>query len=102
VLLAFGLWDDCRELGHYVKFIGQFIAVLVVVYYGDVYVQSLPFMDLEPLSEPVARAFTVVAMVGMINAVNHSDGLDGLPAGCRCLAWAASPISPIWRIMAPR
>ena len=89
VLLAFGVWDDCRELGHYVKFIGQFIAVLVVVYYGDVYVQSLPFMDLESLSEPVARAFTVIAMVGMINAINHSDGLDGLAGGLSILSLGA-------------
>ena len=26
VLLVFGAWDDSCELGHYVKFIGQFIA----------------------------------------------------------------------------
>ena len=89
VLLAFGVWDDCRELGHYVKFIGQFIAVLAVVYYGDVYVQTLPFMDLEPLSEPVARAFTVIALVGMINAINHSDGLDGLAGGLSVLSLGA-------------
>lgn len=86
VLLAFGVWDDCRELGHYTKFIGQFIAVLAVVYYGDVYVPSLPFMDLEPLPEPVARIFTVIAMVGMINAINHSDGLDGLAGGLSVLS----------------
>jgi UDP-GlcNAc:undecaprenyl-phosphate GlcNAc-1-phosphate transferase len=95
VLLVFGVWDDCRELGHYVKFIGQFIAVLVVVYYGDVFVQTLPFMDMELLAEPVARAFTVIAMVGMINAINHSDGLDGLAGGLSvlslgCIAYLAS------------
>ena len=42
VLLGFGAWDDSHELGHYVKFIGQFIAVLMVVYYGDVYVRQMP------------------------------------------------------------
>jgi UDP-GlcNAc:undecaprenyl-phosphate/decaprenyl-phosphate GlcNAc-1-phosphate transferase len=40
VLLVFGLWDDSRELGHYVKFIGQFIAVVAVVYYGDVFIRT--------------------------------------------------------------
>ena len=44
VLFGFGVLDDCRELGHYVKFIGQFIAVIAVVYYGDVFVTHLPFM----------------------------------------------------------
>ncbi len=85
VLLAFGVWDDIQELGHYVKFIGQFAAVIAVVYYGDLYVTQLPFMDGE-LSETAGRIFTVFAMVGMINAVNHSDGLDGLAGGLSLLS----------------
>jgi len=92
VLLGFGAWDDSHELGHYVKFIGQFIAVLAVVYYGDVYVTHLPLMEGEPIPETVGRIFTVIAMVGMINAINHSDGLDGLAGGeslmsLVCIAW---------------
>jgi UDP-GlcNAc:undecaprenyl-phosphate GlcNAc-1-phosphate transferase len=81
VLFGFGVLDDCRELGHYVKFIGQFIAVIAVVYFGDVYVTHLPFMGGEAISETAGRLFTVFAMVGMINAINHSDGLDGLAGG---------------------
>jgi UDP-GlcNAc:undecaprenyl-phosphate GlcNAc-1-phosphate transferase len=92
VLLGFGAWDDSRELGHYVKFIGQFIAVLAVVYYGDVYVSHLPLMGGEPIPETAGKLFTVIAMVGMINAINHSDGLDGLAGGeslmsLACIAW---------------
>lgn len=95
VLLVFGLWDDSRELGHYVKFIGQFIAVLAVVYYGDVYVKTLPFSGLEPLSASIGQPFTVFAIIGMINAINHSDGLDGLAGGLSvlslsCIAYLAS------------
>ena len=86
ILLVFGLWDDSRELGHYVKFIGQFVAVLAVVYYGDVYVKTLPFADLEPISPTIGKPFTVFAIVGMINAVNHSDGLDGLAGGLSVLS----------------
>ena len=95
VLLAFGLWDDSHELGHYVKFIGQFIAVVAVVYYGDVYVRTLPFSGLDPLSASIGKPFTVFAIVGMINAINHSDGLDGLAGGLSilslsCIAYLAS------------
>ena len=86
VLLVFGLWDDSRELGHYIKFIGQFIAVLAVVYYGDVYVKTLPFTEMEPLSPVIGKPFTVFAIVGMINAINHSDGLDGLAGGLSILS----------------
>ena len=94
VLLIFGAWDDSHELGHYVKFLGQFIAVLAVVYYGDVFVTRLPFMGGELVPEYIGRPFTVFAMIGMINAINHSDGLDGLAGGeslmsLACIAWLA-------------
>lgn len=81
ILLAFGVWDDMAELGHYVKFIGQFAAAILVVYYGGVVVETFPFMDMEPLPSAIGKPFTVIALVGMINAINHSDGLDGLAGG---------------------
>ena len=81
ILLVFGTWDDIAELGHYVKFVGQFLAAGVVVYYGDLYVSYFPLNNYETISESVGRPFTVIAIVGMINALNHSDGLDGLAGG---------------------
>ncbi len=89
VLLAFGAWDDRREIGHYTKFLGQFIAVLVVVTYGGLYVSSLPFANLDHLPPAIGIPFTVLAMIGMINAINHSDGLDGLAGGESLLSLAA-------------
>jgi len=86
VLFVFGVMDDCKELGHYVKFIGQFIAVIAIVYYGDVYVSLLPFKGGEPVSALLGKPFTVIAIVGMIDAINHSDGLDGLAGGVSLLS----------------
>ncbi|HYA20641.1 MAG TPA: MraY family glycosyltransferase [Burkholderiales bacterium] len=86
VLLLFGVWDDIKELGHFVKFGGQFIAVIPVVYYGDLFVTHLPFMGLDTIPESIGRPFTVFALVGMINAINHSDGLDGLAGGMSLLS----------------
>jgi len=81
ILLVFGTWDDIAELGHYVKFVGQFLAAGIVVYYGDLYVSYFPLNNFETIPESIGRPFTVVAIVGMINAINHSDGLDGLAGG---------------------
>ena len=89
VLLVFGVWDDIKELGHYVKFTGQFIAVISVVYYGDLYVMHFPYIGLESLPESIAKPFTVIALVGVINALNHSDGLDGLAGGESLLSFGA-------------
>lgn len=81
VLLVFGLWDDAKSLGHRIKFVGQIVAAVAVVYYGDIYVSVLPFGDLSPMPEVFAKPFTVFAIVGTINALNVSDGLDGLAGG---------------------
>jgi len=89
ILLIFGTWDDIKELGHYTKFIGQFAAAGVVVYYGGLYVVHFPFMGLDLLNPAIGKPFTVFAIVGMINAINHSDGLDGLAGGESLLSLAA-------------
>lgn len=87
VLLVFGVWDDMRELGHYVKFLGQIIAAVLVVYFGDIYITQLPFITLEGAQvTAIGKPFTIFAIVGMINAVNTSDGLDGLAGGLSLLS----------------
>src|SRR5262249_9548681 len=80
VLFAFGILDDSMELGHYVKFVGQLVAAAAVVYGGDLWVSQLPFVS-EPVGPQIGKPFTMFALVGMVNAINHSDGLDGLAGG---------------------
>ncbi|MDR2215458.1 MAG: undecaprenyl/decaprenyl-phosphate alpha-N-acetylglucosaminyl 1-phosphate transferase [Nevskiaceae bacterium] len=81
VLFAFGAWDDAKQISHWPKFVGQFLAVGLVVFWGDLYVTRLPFFDEAVLSPLAGKILTSIAMVGVINAINHSDGLDGLAAG---------------------
>jgi len=94
ILFAFGLWDDVRDIGYLPKFIGQIVAVAVVVYYGDVYITRLPFAGMDIVDGWFGRPFTVLVLVGVINALNTSDGLDGLAGGesllsFMCLAYLA-------------
>jgi UDP-GlcNAc:undecaprenyl-phosphate GlcNAc-1-phosphate transferase len=87
VLLVFGVWDDMRELGHYAKFLGQIIAAVLVVYYGDIYITQLPFITFDDAQVTfIGKPFTIFAIVGMINALNTSDGLDGLAGGMSLLS----------------
>lgn len=89
ILFVFGVWDDRQEIGHYVKFVGQFVAALVVVLYGDLYVKFFPFIPDGELPAVIGIPFTVIAIMGMINAINHSDGLDGLAGGESLISVAA-------------
>jgi UDP-GlcNAc:undecaprenyl-phosphate GlcNAc-1-phosphate transferase len=91
ILFAFGVWDDARTIGHWPKFVGQLAAVGVVVYYGDLWVSRVPFMD-GALPADLGKPFTIFALIGVINAINHSDGLDGLAGGESVLSLIALAI----------
>ena len=85
ILLFFGVWDDRSDLNYRIKFLGQLLAVFVVVIYGDVVVRVVPFFD-ESLPEYIAIPFTIFALVGITNAINLADGLDGLAGGTTLLS----------------
>ncbi len=88
VLLLFGVWDDLRELGYRLKFAGQFAAAAIVVVFGGVKIAVYPFLGLTPLPDAVTIPVTIVVLVAVTNAVNLSDGLDGLAAGISLLSLA--------------
>jgi len=81
LLFLFGVWDDRKQIGHWPKFVGQILAAGVLVYYGDLSISRLPFLDGTPLSPSLGKPLALFAIVGTINAINHADGLDGLAAG---------------------
>ena len=87
VLLFFGVWDDRSDLNYKIKFLGQIIAVLIVVLFGDVVIRFVPFVD--ELPDYIAIPFTVFALVGITNGINLSDGLDGLAGGTTLLSLCA-------------
>jgi UDP-GlcNAc:undecaprenyl-phosphate GlcNAc-1-phosphate transferase len=81
VIAVFGLWDDRSNLDYRLKFLGQLLAVLCVVFGGDIYIRFLPFNGLEPVGYWVSVPLTVFALLGITNAINLADGLDGLAGG---------------------
>jgi UDP-GlcNAc:undecaprenyl-phosphate GlcNAc-1-phosphate transferase len=90
LLVLFGAIDDFRELSPGIKFSGQIIASLIVILYGGVKIQSMGMMapDNFLLPEWVAIPLTVLAIVGVTNAINLADGLDGLAGGICLLIFA--------------
>lgn len=83
VIVAFGFLDDVKDLGYGIKFLGQIVAALVVMGLGGVTISSVG--NLLPsatwLPRFVSFPLTLVVIVGVTNAVNLSDGLDGLAGG---------------------
>lgn len=85
VILIFGLLDDRFDLNYKVKFLGQIIAIFFPVVLGGIQITALPFIPFE-LSPYLAVPFTVFVLLGVTNAINLSDGLDGLAGGTSLLA----------------
>lgn len=85
VIFAFGLWDDKFGMNALVKLIGQLIAVTILVFLG-VRVQFLEnpqfFIQLNnSLAFWLNILITYVWMVGITNAMNMVDSMDGLAVG---------------------
>lgn len=83
VLIAgVGAADDVRELSPGVKLVGQIAAALIPVVAG-VRVEhiTLPFVGALSFSPVLGGALTTLGLVGLMNVVNFSDGVDGLAAG---------------------
>lgn len=89
VLVAFGAFDDRYDLDYRVKFIGQFLAVGIVVFAGDVQVRAITLDDRIMLPASISMPLTVFFLIGITNAVNLADGLDGLAGGTTFLCLCA-------------
>lgn len=86
ILLVFGALDDKYNINYKWKFLGQFLATLVVIIYGDIVIGDLSFIDNGVIPSYVSIPFTVIALMGVTNAINMSDGLDGLAGGLSLLS----------------
>jgi UDP-GlcNAc:undecaprenyl-phosphate GlcNAc-1-phosphate transferase len=89
VLVAFGAWDDRVDLDYRTKIVGQLLAVAIVVLWGDVRIRTITLDDSIMLPEWVSLPLTVVFLVGITNAINLADGLDGLAGGTTFLSLCA-------------
>ena len=80
-ICALGLYDDIRGSGAAVKFLAQF-AIAGALYFAGFRIDqlALPFLGTLNLGA-LSLVFTLVWIVGVINAMNLIDGLDGLAAG---------------------
>ena len=87
VLLVFGVWDDLKNLNYKWKLLGQILAILVVIGYGGIIISRIPLFGEETIPLWFAYPLTMVCLLGITNAVNLVDGLDGLAGGLALLSF---------------
>lgn len=75
IMLIFGVIDDRYELSVSAKFLAQLIAACILIFFGVktriIYIGNIANIII-----------TFIWILGIINAFNHLDVLDGLAGGC--------------------
>lgn len=78
LIFVMGLWDDIRALPALLKFLLQILISLLVIIWGNIH---LTFFYHQSWSHALNIPLTVLWIVGLTNALNFFDGIDGLASG---------------------
>ena len=82
IILIVGVWDDTRRVRATVKMASQLFACAIVVYSGV----RLSFFPPGILEDTVEIFLTFLWLIGISNALNFLDGMDGLASGLGAIA----------------
>ena len=91
IIFVFGLWDDAKGLGAPLKLTGQILASILLIA-SDVSVHFLEGLSIPYLSGNLLIvldwAVTIFWFIGITNAFNLIDSMDGLAIGTAGIAFA--------------
>jgi UDP-GlcNAc:undecaprenyl-phosphate GlcNAc-1-phosphate transferase len=80
LLLIIGVIDDVKHLNHEKKFAAQFISSMLLMVFLSPSFSSVSFFGFT-LPSPFDKIILLIFIIGVINAINLYDGLDGLVTG---------------------
>lgn len=92
VIVLLGALDDRFDLSAKLKLLVQIGAACIVVFGFDIKMNivNIPFgTAMQPIGEWIGIPLTIFWIVGVTNAINLIDGLDGLAAGVSAIAIAS-------------
>jgi UDP-GlcNAc:undecaprenyl-phosphate/decaprenyl-phosphate GlcNAc-1-phosphate transferase len=91
IIFVFGLWDDAKGLSALQKLAGQVLACVVLIASGIsvkfLWGLSIPFLG-PGIITVLNWALTIFWLVGIANAINLIDSMDGLAVGISGIAFA--------------
>ncbi|HWL94315.1 MAG TPA: MraY family glycosyltransferase, partial [Phycisphaerae bacterium] len=96
-MILLGIIDDRHAIAPRVKLLVQSVVAIAAIALGfRVQAITMPFVDSVPVPALVSYALSLLWIVGITNAVNLTDGLDGLAAGICFLAASVNALVAIW------
>ncbi len=89
LITLLGFIDDRKNMSAKLKFLGQIVITVFVVFYGDIKITLFifnPFLN---------SLLAILWILTMINAINFFDNMDGLAAGIATIAFVFFAITAI-------
>lgn len=82
LLIFMGIIDDINPLKAKYQLIVQIMASAIIVFYGNIYLDYVSILGFNfIIPAPWNYIITIFIIIAIINAINLSDGLDGLSSG---------------------
>ncbi len=82
-----GFKDDIIGISPFKKFFGQLVAAWIVISFGSIRLTNMHgFFGLMEIDPALSYLITIIAILGITNCFNLTDGVDGLCAGIAILA----------------
>lgn len=98
ILFFIGIKDDMLMISPWKKFTGQFIAMIILSAFGGLRISSFQgLLGIQEIPYLLSIIFTVFVGLGIINAINLIDGIDGLAAA---VVIVASSVFGTWFYLA--
>ena len=87
ILMLIGIWDDIQDLSATLRFLVEITIVLLFILMTGVYIDDFHgLFGIHVLPPWFGLSFSVFCGVGVINAVNMIDGVDGYSSGYGMMA----------------
>lgn len=87
LMMLIGVWDDVKDISVVLRFIIEIALVSAFILLTDTYIDNFHGLwGIYELPEWISFPLSIVAGVGLINAVNLIDGVDGYSSGYGMLA----------------
>lgn len=101
VMMIIGVWDDISDLSAMLRLLIEILIVAVFIGVTDFYIDDLHGLwDVHELPTWMGITLSMVTGVGLINAVNLIDGVDGYSSGFGLLACLCFGLV-FWNVWSP-
>ena len=101
VMMLIGIWDDLKDISATLRLLIEIAMVLAFIALTGVYIDDFHGLwGLDALAPCFGIVFSVVGGVGLINAVNLIDGVDGYSSGYGMMACTCFGVC-CWSVWSP-